>query len=88
VELIDVASGPDGGWSELSVMGCRGGESRRHRSASVPPRGAMALPAGAASFDEDSWPHEGDLVAQGGSSPGTVAVERRIVLQQAEHEQG
>jgi hypothetical protein len=56
--------------------GTHGGENGWHRSASDPPRGAAALPAGAASFDRESWPHEGSLVAQGGSSPGTVASKR------------
>jgi hypothetical protein len=88
VKLIDVESGLDGGWSELSAMGARGGESGRCRSASNPPRGAVALPASASLFDGDSWPHKGGLVTQGGSSPGTAAVERRRVWQQAERKQG
>jgi hypothetical protein len=60
-------------------IGCR-------RSALEPPRGAAALPMGAASFDGDSWPHEGGLAAQGGRSPGTAAVERRRVWRRAERE--
>jgi hypothetical protein len=68
--------------------GAPGGESGRRRSASDPPRGAVALPAGAASFDRDSWPHDGGLASQGGSSPGTAAVERCRVWQQTEREQG
>jgi hypothetical protein len=71
-----------------SRWGTRGGESEQRRLASDPPRGTAALPAGAALFDGDSWPHEGGLVAQGGSSLGTAAVERRSVCQQAEREQG
>jgi hypothetical protein len=59
---------------------------RWRRSALEPPRGAAALPMGAASFDGDSWPHEGGLAAQGGRSPGTAAVERRRVSQRAERE--
>jgi hypothetical protein len=57
--------------------GTRGGESGWRRSALDPPRGAAALPMGAASFDGDSSPHEGGLAAQGGSSPGTAVAERR-----------
>jgi hypothetical protein len=69
-------------------QGTRGGESRWHRSASDPPRGVVALPTGVASFDGDYWPHEGGLVAQGGSLPGTAVAERRKVWQQVEREQG
>jgi hypothetical protein len=72
-----------GWWMEQATSA---GESGRRRPASGPPGGAAALPAGAASFDGDSWPHEGGLVAQGGSSPETVAAERRIVWRQAERE--
>jgi hypothetical protein len=68
--------------------GACGEESRRHRSASDPPHGAAALPAGAASFDGESWPHEGGLVAQGRSSPGTAAAEWHRAWQQVERKQG
>jgi hypothetical protein len=68
--------------------GARGGETGRHWSASDPPRGAVSLSTGAASFDRESCPHEGGLAAQGGSSPGTAATERRRAWQQAEREQG
>jgi hypothetical protein len=59
VKLIDVESGPTVDGASYPRRGTHGGESGRRRSALDLPRGAAALPAGAASFDGDSWPHEG-----------------------------